>query len=93
MNIRAVCKIFAAIVDVNIYFFLCRSLSRLWFMSENNHASNLIFDFGIVILFLSGVTYTGSWLMIAERKYNTFWKAFIAFDLLPGFLGVASHFW
>jgi hypothetical protein len=93
MNIRAIHKIFAAIIDISIYFFIFRSLSRFWIMSDKIHVSNLIFDFGILIVFLSGVTYTGSWLTISERKYSTFWKAFIAFDILPGILvtGTGSH--
>jgi len=92
MNTKAFCKIFAAVTDIGIYFFLCRALSQLWFASKQIQTSQLIFDFGLVIFFLSAVTYTGSWLMIGERKILLFLKTFTIFDVLPGALGVASVF-
>jgi hypothetical protein len=80
-----------AITEMAIYFFATRYFGRFWFIADKMNASVLIFLLGIMIVFLSCVTYTGAWLIFARRNHAIFWKAFTLFDILPGILGFLSN--
>lgn len=84
-------KSFIITSDVAMYFLLFYAGSRfiragVGQVPMTDRAAILVP--GIVLL--SCVTYLGTWITLAERKPDLFWKLFVAFNIVPGALGAIA---
>ena len=94
MNFREIGKCIVAVGESIMYFMILRALGLFLFNLIPLHGCtiNNTVPLFMAVVFLSSFTYVGIWLILAKKQNAVFWKAFIAFNIVPGILGLASRF-
>ena len=94
MNVRLIFNIFMMSLNSVIYFSVFRIETKIILKPAFNNLSisGLFWVFCPTIVVLAVVTYHGVWGGLAERKPDVFLKAFVLFNIIPGFFGVLSDF-